>query len=166
LGIHPREVHSLFYVGGDYYKLGQYQQAIQFFQQSLNIARQTGYRSMEANILSSLGKTFYSLQQYQKAIKWYQQSITVIESIQGDLKIEELKASFAAGQIDSYEQLIALLLGEGRFEEVFNYVERARARAFLDQFANGPINSAQGFAPNSYNGKRHSKHRLLTSGRN
>jgi hypothetical protein len=66
---------------------------------------------------------------------------TISES---NLKIEEFKASFAAEQIDNYKQLIALLWNEHRFKEAFNYVERSRARAFLDQFANEPINFRTG----------------------
>lgn len=40
-------------------------------------------------------------------------------------------------QIPIYERLIGLLLQDNCFKEAFNYVERSRARAFLDQFANG-----------------------------
>jgi tetratricopeptide (TPR) repeat protein len=139
IGDRQGEAEFLINVGRVYRRQGQYQQAMGYEQQSLVIFRELGHRRGEAKSLGNLGfsyyqlgqyqqaRTFYSLEQYQKAIKWYQQSIKVIESIQGDLKIEELKTSFAAQQIHSYEQLIALLVGEGRFEEVFNYVERSRA---------------------------------------
>ncbi len=135
---------SLINMGQVYARLAQYHQAIELYQQGLDIARQIKYRQWEANALSNLGSVFSSLRQYQEAIKYYQQAIEVKEFIQSDLKIEELKASFVAQQINTYQQLITLLCQEERFKEAFNYVERSKARAFLDQFANGPINFRSG----------------------
>ena len=43
-----------------------------------------------------------------------------------------------------YEELIGLLWNQGRYEEAFNYAERARARSFLDQLASGHVDLAAG----------------------
>jgi hypothetical protein len=121
------------------------------------------------NAIYNLGN-FSEIHGYRtQSIIFYQKALAVKESIQGNLKVEELKASYASEQVDSYEQLIVLLWIEGQFaavsfyerslethqspqdnlrnanlEQAFNYVERSRARAFLDQFANGPINFRTG----------------------
>jgi CHAT domain-containing protein/uncharacterized protein HemY len=138
------EAICLMNLGAQYDSLEQYQQALEHSQQGLDIARQIGHCEVEAKALWNLGYTYKSLGQYEKAVEFFQQCIAVIEFIQGDLKIEEFKASFAAKQINFYERLIALLWQEARFEEAFNYMERSRARAFLAQFANGPINFRTG----------------------
>jgi tetratricopeptide (TPR) repeat protein len=97
----------------------------------------TGKRSNIGFLYEKQGDTASAITAYQEAIK-------VKESIQDELKIEEFKTSFADEQINVYERLIRLLWQENLYKEAFNYVERARARSFLDQIANGPINFRAG----------------------
>jgi CHAT domain-containing protein len=122
----------------DYFATKQCHKMIEYCQQGLEIARQIGNRQWEANALNNLGDAYSSLRGYKKAIEFYKQSIAVGESIRGDIKIDELKMSFVDGWIPRYERLISLLWIQGRFEEAFHFVERSRARAFLDQIANKP----------------------------
>jgi CHAT domain-containing protein/Flp pilus assembly protein TadD len=138
------EANSLGNLGSIYGTLGQYEKAIELYQQSLALARELGYRRGEASSLGNLGIIYGTLGQYEKAIELHQQAIGAIESIQGDIKVEELKASYASQQVDLYEGLIILLWSQGDFETAFNYVERARARAFLDQLANGGVDFRAG----------------------
>ncbi|NJO78157.1 MAG: tetratricopeptide repeat protein, partial [Cyanobacteria bacterium RM1_2_2] len=58
-------------LGIAYRCLAQYQQAIEFQQQSLDIARQIGYGQGEAASLINLGNAYDSLGQYQQAIEFY-----------------------------------------------------------------------------------------------
>lgn len=117
--------------------LRQDERVLDFYQQALAVLRDISDRTGEGTVLVNIGFFYESQGDTSQAISFYQQAIEVKEFIQSDLKIEELKASFAAEQINVYENLIALLLQEYRLEEAFNYVERAKARAFLDQIANG-----------------------------
>ncbi|MBD0265809.1 MAG: tetratricopeptide repeat protein, partial [Tolypothrix sp. Co-bin9] len=57
-------------LGNAYYSLGQYQQAIKFHQQSLDIAREIGARDGEGVSLMNLGNAYHSLGQYQQAIEF------------------------------------------------------------------------------------------------
>ena len=131
-------------MGLAYQSLGEYQRAIEFLQQTLDIAREIGDRKGEALSLDYLGLAYGSLGQYQRAINFYKQAIEVKESIQGEIKVDELKASFASQQVNVYARLINLLWEDGDFEAAFNYAERARARAFLDQLANGRVDFRAG----------------------
>ncbi|MFZ4728335.1 MAG: CHAT domain-containing protein, partial [Pseudanabaena sp.] len=70
-----------------YYYLGQYQKAIEFYQQSLAIAQQTNNRHSIAIWLNNLGNVHNSLGQYQKALDFYQQSLEITKQI-GDRKGE------------------------------------------------------------------------------
>ncbi|WP_245894955.1 tetratricopeptide repeat protein, partial [Nostoc cycadae] len=59
---------SLTSLGIAYSSQGQYQRAIEFFQQSLEISRDIGDRNGVGNSLIGLGNAYYSLGEYQRAI--------------------------------------------------------------------------------------------------
>lgn len=127
-----------------YDDLGQHEQALDYLEQALAVRQDIGDRRGEATTLANMGIVHRQQGDIERAIGFYREAIDAIESIQGEIKTEELKASFAGQQVDFYATLIDLLWEEGRFEEVFNYAERARARAFLDQLANGAIDFRAG----------------------
>jgi tetratricopeptide (TPR) repeat protein len=87
LGDRNGEANSLNNLGNAYCSLGQYQQAIQFQQQSLEIKREIGDRNGEANSLGNLGLAYYSLRQYQQSIQFQQESLEICREI-GDLNGE------------------------------------------------------------------------------
>lgn len=64
-------MHNL---GNATYALGQYAKALEYYQQSLSVARQLGDYKVEVSSLNSLGNTYDSLGQYQKAIEFYRQA--------------------------------------------------------------------------------------------
>jgi tetratricopeptide (TPR) repeat protein len=68
---------SLISLGNAYNSLGQYQEAIAFYQQSLEIFRESGDRGGEANSYGNLGNACDSLGQYQEAIAFHQQSLAI-----------------------------------------------------------------------------------------
>ncbi|WP_334951909.1 tetratricopeptide repeat protein [Nostoc sp.] len=68
-------------LGNAYNSLGQYQRAIEFHQQSLEISREIGDRNGEGNSLNNLGSAYCSLGQYQQTIKFLQQSLEIFREI-------------------------------------------------------------------------------------
>ncbi|MBF2093731.1 MAG: tetratricopeptide repeat protein [Synechococcales cyanobacterium K44_A2020_017] len=68
-------------LGIAYDSLGQYQQAINFQQQSLAIAREIGNRQVETSSLIGLGNAYFSLGQYQQAIAFLQKSLAIQREI-------------------------------------------------------------------------------------
>ncbi|MDA0867528.1 MAG: tetratricopeptide repeat protein, partial [Cyanobacteria bacterium] len=68
-------------LGNAYKSLGQYQQAIDLHQQSLEIKREIGDQKGIANSLGNLGNAYYSLGQYQQAIDLHQQSLAIKREI-------------------------------------------------------------------------------------
>ncbi|MEH2449413.1 MAG: tetratricopeptide repeat protein, partial [Nostoc sp.] len=57
--------------------MGQYQRAIEFHQQSLEIKREIGDRFGEGYSLNNLSNAYNSLGQYQRAIEFFQQSLEI-----------------------------------------------------------------------------------------
>ncbi|MGI2905460.1 tetratricopeptide repeat protein, partial [Tolypothrix sp. VBCCA 56010] len=68
-------------LGVAYQSLGQYQQAIEFCQQSLQIAREISDRNCEGKSLSNLGLAYLDQGQYQQAIDLLQQSLEIAREI-------------------------------------------------------------------------------------
>ena len=68
-------------MGNAYHSLGQYQKAIDFYEQSLEIEREIGNPQGEAISLGNLGNAYDSLGQYQKAIDFHQQYLEISREI-------------------------------------------------------------------------------------
>ena len=72
---------SLNNLGIAYSSQGEYQRAIDHFQQSLEITREIGDRNGEARSLGSLGLAYSSQGDYQRAIDHFQQSLKIQQQI-------------------------------------------------------------------------------------
>jgi len=144
VGDRSGEATTLNNLGVLYDAIGQPQKALGYFKQALPISQEVDNRTGEGNTLHNIGVLHENQGKTAQAIDFYQQAIEVKESIQGNIKVEELKASFASQQVGAYERLINLYVDQGNFEAAFNYTERAKARAFLDQLAGGRINIRAG----------------------
>jgi tetratricopeptide (TPR) repeat protein len=92
IGNRATEASVLNLMGTAYHQMKQYQQAMESYQQALVIARETSNRVEEGGILYNIGD-FSEMHGYTaQAITFFEQALAVEESIQGDFKIEELKA--------------------------------------------------------------------------
>ncbi|MBD2215372.1 tetratricopeptide repeat protein [Nostoc linckia FACHB-104] len=103
---------SLTSLGNAYFSLGQYQRAIEFFQQSLNIFREIGDRKGENGCLIGLGNAYNFLGQYQRAIEFHQQSLDISREI-GDRKGEGLSLGNlgnAYNSLGQYQRAIEFFL--------------------------------------------------------
>ncbi|MEH2087877.1 tetratricopeptide repeat protein [Nostoc sp.] len=61
--------------------LGQYEQAINYHQQSLEIKKKIGDRNGEVDSLGNLGNCYNSLTEYPRAINYYEQSLLIAKEI-------------------------------------------------------------------------------------
>ncbi|WZI66307.1 MAG: tetratricopeptide repeat protein [Gloeotrichia echinulata IR180] len=95
---------SLTSLGNAYLYLGQYQRAIEFHQQSLDISREIGdspeerlrQRNSEGLSIMNLGNAYLSLGQYPQAIEFLQQSLDISREI-GDSPEERLRQRNSEG---------------------------------------------------------------------
>ena len=78
---------SLINLGNCYSSLGDYQLAIEHYQKSLEIARETGSRRGRATVLGNLGLCYDRLGNYQLAIEYHQQDLAISQGV-GDRKGE------------------------------------------------------------------------------
>ncbi len=75
------QINILNELGTAYYSLSEFNQAIEFFQQALEISRKMSNRKGEAISLNWLGNAYYSISQYQQAIQFHQQSLEIKREI-------------------------------------------------------------------------------------
>ncbi len=100
-------------LGIAYRSLGQYQQAIDFHQQHLNIAKLIGARRSEANALGNLGLAYDSLGQYQQALDFHRQHLNIARLI-GNQRSE----AAALGNIgNAYYSL-------GRYQQALDFLQK------------------------------------------
>lgn len=132
--------------------LGNYEESTKYYQQAIDLALEfeggqilwEAYLEM-ANAYKKEGKFLIALENYQN-------SISVIEDIRSKIGLEDEKASFLGTDkhIEPYQQIIDLFItmdrtspGKGYKEQAFNYLERAKARAFLDSLEVADIEISQ-----------------------
>ena len=118
---------------------GQNNTARDFYQKAFEITKEINDTVGSANTLSNIAYLREQENQPELAIDIYKQAVdNFIEKIIFDQSSDESKTSFLEQYLDTYTSLINLLWNQGRFQEAFNYVERARARVFLNQIASRP----------------------------
>ena len=76
-----KEADRLLQQGIQQYQTSQFREALQSWEQALQIYREIKNRQGEANALGNLGIAYYSLGQYQKAIEYQQQSLAIAREI-------------------------------------------------------------------------------------
>lgn len=64
-------------LGSAHYRLGESQQAIQFYEQQLTIVRELGYHIGEGNALVGLGNAYGAVGKTQRAIRFYEQALLI-----------------------------------------------------------------------------------------
>jgi CHAT domain-containing protein/Tfp pilus assembly protein PilF len=135
------------------FNIGNIEESTSFFRQAINLAQDIRGGQVLWEAYLEIGNAYKKQGRIKEALQNYKNSIAVIESIRSSISLEELKASYLGSdkRIDAYQNLIdvlanqSMLLDDGaQGVEAFNYLERAKARAFLDSFEVSEVNVSQG----------------------
>ena len=70
-----------------------------------------------------------------QAIEFYRKAVEIIEVQRASINTEASKIGFVGDKQAVYQRLIATLFAEGQYAVVFEYIERAKARALVDMLA-------------------------------
>lgn len=137
-------------------KLGDDRKSVQYFDKALELASRFPSGSFVWETFLELGNKNRALGKDEESIKYYKDSIALIEDTRSKIVIEDLKASYfgADRRMEAYQNLIDLLVtldlarpGQGYAEEAYHYLERAKARAFLDSLEVSEVDITQGIDP-------------------
>ncbi len=125
----------------EYHKKAEYLgRTLILLQNARNIQREIHDQSNEWITLSNIGQVCQLQGKYQEALRFYQMSIELLEEITTFSRIEEFTISLRAQAVETYQRVVLLLMYTGQQEQAFEFSERARARAFLDQLGNTRVN--------------------------
>ncbi len=131
---------------------GNYEESTLYFQQAIDQALEIRGGRILWEAYLELAHVYHKQGKLQEALKFYQLSISIIEDVRSRIKLEELKASFLGTdkRMEAYYSLIDLLIklyyqsgNQAYAGEAFNYLERGKARAFLDRLEISQVNISQ-----------------------
>ena len=121
-------------LGNAYHSLGEYTEAIEFYQKSLIIFKHISDREGEGIALSNLGRLFEEQEQPELAIVFYKESVIVREGIRESIRglERELQESYTATVAGTYRSLADLLLSQDRIWEAQQVLELLKLQEIQD----------------------------------
>jgi CHAT domain-containing protein/Flp pilus assembly protein TadD len=132
----PGEGTTLDNFGTVYRGLGDYETALDYYNQSLAIARTADApaRPEEARVLGNIGITLLKMGRYAEAADALREAVEIWESLRPGLT-DENKVSLQEQQAQTYAALQEALVHQNQVEAALEISERGRARAFVELIA-------------------------------
>jgi tetratricopeptide (TPR) repeat protein len=132
---------SLTNIGGVYWNLGQYSQALNYYQQALAVSREIGDRSGEGYILSSMGGVYSNQGDYTQALTLYQQALAIRREI-GD----------KAGEGNTLNSMAGVYYSLGQYPQALEFYQQAvmgNGKSFYVVYPSliSPVRENGGFTP-------------------
>jgi|GEM_PF-1361488 len=155
--------------GDTYIQLGElfrvrkeYEKALNNYREGLKIVSEINAPEGIWQAHYGIGSVLDSLNRREEAFAAYKQAIETIEAMREKLKARSFKESFMEQKIQVYEAMINLLLKMGKEEDAHHYLERSKARSFLDILSTGKINITEGISPERLKRKNELERELTT----
>ena len=114
-------------------RLGRLDPASDDFAAALASAQELGTTEEEWKALYGLGRVARKRGRDEMAVSRFRHAIFVIESVRSGLQLSTLKTDFLADKRDVYDALMELLTERPDTAEMFEVMERSRARNFQDR---------------------------------
>jgi CHAT domain-containing protein/tetratricopeptide (TPR) repeat protein len=115
---------------------GRLDSSVASYRRAEELYGKAGYRVQLALALGNIGVLSLKLLDTTAALDALQRSISIVEELRGSISSIDIRSSFISSKFFIYENLIGILVQQGKFNEAFEYVERAKARSFLDLIGN------------------------------
>jgi len=133
-------------MGNLHFNLRNYEKSINLYQRSIEITNNTGDSQILWEAYFGLGQCYEKKNDYSQALMNYKKSIDTIDHIRSQISIDIYKAGFVRDKLKVYESLIDLLyrlnrndVSKSYMKELFQTVERAKARAFMEELGESKI---------------------------
>jgi len=128
-------------IGEIYQKLGRnrWSEARQAYQAALSIFQQGRNHNEALTVLSNLGFLYAEDDQLDTSLAYYAQAIELVETIRAGISSETARAGFFTTVNVVFANAILTCIRAKRWSLAFDYVERARSRAFLDLLETGSL---------------------------
>jgi tetratricopeptide (TPR) repeat protein len=129
-------VQANLYLGEVLRRLGRYSDGTSHLETALEGAQRAGLVEEQWKSLYALGRIAEQAGDSRTALDYYTKAISIIESVRAGLRVP-LRSDFLADKRDVYDSLISLQLQQPTpsADELFQWMERSRARTLLDRMA-------------------------------
>ena len=150
-------------IGIVHFNLGNYEESTEYYQKAIDLALGIKEDKILWEAYLELANAYVKQNRPEDALKSYKNSISIIEDIRSEITLEELKASYLGTdkRIAAYHNLIDLLVTlhknnpDKRYDiEAFYYLERAKARSFLDRLEISQVDISRNVDPKLINEER------------
>jgi CHAT domain-containing protein/tetratricopeptide (TPR) repeat protein len=140
-------------IGIVYSRLGNYEESTRYYQKAIDLALGISGGKILWEAYLEIADAYKKQGKWDAALDNYRKSISVIENIRSGLNLEELRATYLGSdrRIDAYYNIIGLYIqlyektGDKAYQSAaFNYLERAKARSFLDSMEVSKLNLSEG----------------------
>jgi CHAT domain-containing protein len=118
----------------------QLQQADTSLSKSIEISRETDQRDQLWQSLYVKGQLLRDSGKKDDALQLITESIAELERIREEVNVTELRAGYFEDKVNAYNDAIEILIAKQNLSEAFEYVQRSKARAFLDMLAEARVN--------------------------
>ncbi|MCP4402839.1 MAG: tetratricopeptide repeat protein [bacterium] len=124
-------------VGQVYIKQKRFDKALPYYEEALRLA--TELKELQALWTGQyhLGQIFLQLGDQERAMAYFYESIASLEQMRSYLELPELREMFLQKHLNPYREMIRLLLERDRAEDALLYLERFKARTFLEMVSYG-----------------------------
>jgi tetratricopeptide (TPR) repeat protein len=123
---------SLILIGAIYSEKEDYQQAQTYYLRAANFSNEITAAHTTWNLYHGIGYISDKLGDMKEAKKQYLNAINILETSRENAQSLAAKTSIAISANGVYENTILFFLKTNEPDEAFNYMERAKARTFLD----------------------------------
>jgi CHAT domain-containing protein/Tfp pilus assembly protein PilF len=140
-------------IGIVYSQLGNYEESTKYYQRAIDLALGISGGKILWEAYLEIADAYKKQGKWDAALENYRKSISVIENIRSGLNLEELRATYLGTdkRIDAYYNIIDLYIrlyhqnhDETYQAEAFNYLEKAKARSFLDSIEVSKLDLTEG----------------------
>jgi len=139
-----------------YARMGEETKSMERFDKAIEVAsmNQTGAFAWETYL--EIGNNLKKKGEYNESLENYEKAVSLIEDTRSEIVLEELKASYLGGdrRMDVYHNIIEALIrlhhaspNKGYDRKAFYYLEKGKARAFLDSLKVADIDIVKGIDP-------------------
>ncbi len=138
-----------------YSQLGNFEESTAYFQKAIDLALEIKGGKFLWEPYLEIANSYRKLDDFDAALDNFKKSVSVIEKIRSTINLEELRATFFGTdrRIEAYQGIIDLLIELNQKDpkksfgrQAFDYLERAKARAFLDSIEVSKIDIAKGIS--------------------
>jgi CHAT domain-containing protein/Tfp pilus assembly protein PilF len=147
-------------IGIVHYNLGNYETSTQYYQKAIDLGLEIEGKRILWEAYLEIARSYEKQGLIGEAVDYYKKSISITEDIRSQIKLEELKAKYLGTnrRLVAYQNLINLFVNlhnskpkNGFDSEAFYYLEKARARAFLDSLELSKIDISRSVDPELLN---------------